>query len=196
MSKLVGLVGLAALAFALAGCNPTEPPEATPVAEVPAEPPPPSKPARTTAIPLPDSAAIAQSIVEAIGDETKSQFFPAKPEENFPGGARMTTEGKATLYPPTNAVTINVSAALELDAWVHQAEYKTDGIAVIVDAIGPDGISMAKQELVIDPAVAKQTDPPATLSVAIPPEADHLDITFSSRGNGAVDSTTIVLSYE
>jgi hypothetical protein len=195
MLKSVGFVGVSFLVLALAGCNPTEPVTAPPVAEVPAEPPPPPKPVRIAQTPLPSSEAVAQDLVKAIADEKKGQFFPAKVADNFPGGVRMAPESKSTLFPPTNAVAITITADLEPDAWIHHAEYNTDGIAIIVDAIGADGVSIARQELVVDPAVGTQDDAPVALSAPIPPEADHLEITFSGRANTALDNTTVIFAY-
>jgi len=196
MLKMVGLLGLWIVAFALTGCGPVEPAAEAPAVEAPAIASVPPKRARAVNSPLPSSEAIAQDLVEAVADASKAQLFPAKPDQAFPGGVRVVPESKATIYPPTNAVAVTISATLEPDAWVHQAEYKTDGVAITIEAIGADGTSIAMQELVIDPAVSKQNDPPSTLSVAIPPEADHLDIIFSARENGALDNATVVLSYE
>jgi Cu2+-exporting ATPase len=61
--------------------------------------------------------------------------------------------------------------------------------------IGADGVSIARQELVVDPAVGTQDDAPVALTAPIPPEADHLEITFSGRANTALDNTTVVFAY-
>lgn len=196
MLKLIRLASTPALAVFFASCGPAEPRAVDAAANFPAETPLPPKPVRKMQTPLPNSEVIAQELVKAISDDTKAQFFPPKTEENFPGGVRVAPEARAVLFPPTNAAAIVITAALEPDAWVHQAEYKTDGVAIMVDAIDANGSSIAKQELIIDPGKASPNDPPATLSTSIPPEADHIEIYISARGNGALDNTTVVISYE
>lgn len=196
MLKSGGIVALGIVALSLVACGPTDTVVKVPVEEIPATPPPPPKPARIAQMPLPTPDLIAQDLVKAIADETKGQFFPAKADESFPGGVRMSPESKATIFPPANATSLTISAALESDAWLHHAEYNTDGVAITIDAIGANGASIARQELVIDPAVGAESDPPATLSAAIPAEADHLEISFSGRGNNALDNTTVILTYQ
>jgi hypothetical protein len=196
MVKLSSLTGAAALVLTLASCgqSSTSPAEELPAVAVEGSSA--TAQGRQEVLPLPTSDYIAEEVIKAVDDPSRVQFFPPKVEETFPGGVRVAPDVKSVLRPPSNATTLQITAVLEPDAWIHQREYKTDGIAIIVDSIDASGVSLGKQELVIDPTVNKQQDAAPGLNASISSSADRLELMFSARGNGALDNTTVVFAYK
>jgi hypothetical protein len=194
--KSIGFVGLCLTLIALTACDALERGPTAPADEKPAPPPPPSPPIRKAQIPLPQPDVIALELVKAINDPAKAVFFPPSEKGEFAGGVRMSPESTVALIPPSNAFSIAISAALEQDAWIYHDEYKTDGVVLIVEAIGKQGTIIDRQELLIDPSFGAPTDPPLLLTSNIHPEVERLKIAFLGRENNALDNTTLVFRYQ
>lgn len=184
-------------AFVLASCgdNPGTVPaaaETEPAATVEL----PKKPVRVAQSPLPTPEIIAAEVVKSIGTTSKVTYYPPAPDRGFPGGARLVPDARFVLYPPTNATRLNLTFTLEADAWKFQREYKTDGVSVTIDVMNTSGTPVTTFSAEIDPTKAEPTAASATLTADIPADADHLAIAVLSRSNGALDNTTVQLSYE
>lgn len=187
--------GVAVVALA-AGCNEPAPPTPT-IATVTRTVPIDGPPTREVIDPLPSPESAAKDAILGMTTPERAIFRGPSTDTNLPASIRAYPDFQTRLYPPANAKRLKVTAVLEEDAWMRRSEHATDGIALVIKAIGAGDVTMNAVETIIDPF----KDPglqgkPVELVVDIPADAVRLDFEALQRINGAFDATTIILIYE